>query len=118
MGRGAAVRTPVLVLTHHPRPSLTKGETTFHFLDATPQEALARAKQAADGLGVRLGGGVRTLRAFLEADLVDEMHVAIAPLEFGTGLRLWDRPEEFEDPFHLERTTALSGVEHCFFWRR
>src|SRR5699024_3685234 len=111
-------RTPVFVLTHYPRPPLTVGETTFHFLDASPDEALALAKQAADGKDVRIGGGVTTVLEFLDADLIDEMHVAIAPLEYGSGLRLWERPEELEDRFHLERITAPSGVEHCFFWRR
>ena len=42
----------------------------------------------------------------------------IAPVEYGTGLRLWEQPEELEDRFHLEQVTAPSGVTHCFFWRR
>ncbi|MDN5599556.1 MAG: dihydrofolate reductase family protein [Brachybacterium sp.] len=117
-GEEPPFHTPVFVLTHHPKPSLAVGETTFDFLDATPAEALAQAKAAADGNDVRIGGGVSTVRQFLEADLVDEMHVAIAPLEYGAGLKLWERPEELEDRFHLERITAPSGVEHCFFWRR
>ena len=117
-GEEPPFHTPVFVLTHHPKPSLTVGETTFDFLDATPAEALAQAKAAADGKDVRIGGGVSTVRQFLEADLVDEMHVAITPIEYGTGLKLWERPEELEDRFHLERITAPSGVEHCFFWRR
>lgn len=117
-GEEPPFHTPVFVLTGSPRESLVKGETTFHFLDATPAEALAQAKAAADGMDVRIGGGVTTVREFLEADLIDELHVAIAPLEYGTGLRLWERPEELEDRFHLERITAPSGVEHCFFWRR
>lgn len=117
-GEEPPFHTPVFVLTGSPREPLVKGETTFHFLDATPAEALTQAKAAADGMDVRIGGGVTTVREFLEADLIDELHVAIAPLEYGTGLRLWERPEELEDRFHLERITAPSGVEHCFFWRR
>ena len=117
-GEEPPFHTPVFVLTSSPREPLVKGETAFHFLDATPAEALAQAKAAADGMDVRIGGGVTTVREFLEADLIDELHVAIAPLEYGTGLRLWERPEELEDRFHLERITAPSGVEHCFFWRR
>ena len=69
--------TPVFVLTHHPRPSFTLADTTFHFLEATPEEALRVATDAADGKDVRLGGGVATVREFLEADLVDTMHVAV-----------------------------------------
>lgn len=117
-GEEPPFHTPVFVLTSRPREPLVKGGTTFHFLDATPAEALVRAKAAADGLDVRIGGGVTTVLEFLEADLIDELHVAIAPVEYGTGLKLWDRPEDLEDRFHLERVTAPSGVTHCFFWRR
>ncbi|AXK44191.1 dihydrofolate reductase family protein [Brachybacterium saurashtrense] len=117
-GEEPPFHTPVVVLTHHERAPLSVGETTFHFVDATPEQALARALELADGRDVRIGGGVSTLRQFLDADLVDEMHVAIAPVEYGHGLRLWDRPEDLTDRFHLERVTAPSGVEHCFFWRR
>lgn len=117
-GEEPPFRTPVVVLTHHEREPLIVGETTFHFLDASPAVALERALELAEGKDVRIGGGVTTVREFLDADLVDEMHVAIAPIEYGHGLRLWKRPEELEDRFHLERITAPSGVEHCFFWRR
>ena len=110
--------TPVFVLTSQPRSPLVKGETTFHFLDATPAEALEQAKAAAGGLDVRIGGGVTTVREFLDADLIDELHVAIAPVEYGAGLKLWDRPEDLGDRFHLEQITAPSGVTHCFLWRR
>ncbi|MDN5685600.1 MAG: dihydrofolate reductase family protein [Brachybacterium sp.] len=109
--------TPVFVLTHHVRPSFSLGETTFHFLDATPQEALAQATMAAEGQDVRIGGGVSTVREFLEADLIDEMHIAVAPWELGTGLKLWESPEELTDRFELERITADSGYTHCFLWR-
>jgi dihydrofolate reductase len=110
--------TPVFVLTHHPRPSFTLDDTTFHFLDATPAEALARAKEAAQGKDVRLGGGVATVREFLEADLVDCLHVAVAPVEIGRGERLWDAPEELTDRYHLEKVPSPSGVVHHIFWRR
>ncbi|WP_018637586.1 dihydrofolate reductase family protein [Parafrankia elaeagni] len=110
--------TPVFVLTHHVRPSFTLSDTTFHFLDATPHEALEQAKAAADGRDVRIGGGVTTVREFLDADLIDEMHIAVAPFELGTGLRLWDDPDELTDRYHLERVPSPSGVVHHFFWRR
>ncbi len=110
--------TPVFVLTHHPRPSFALGETTFHFLDATPHEALDRALRAADGKDVRIGGGVATVREFLDADLIDTMHVAVAPVELGRGERLWASPDELTDRFHLERVPSVSGVTHHLFWRR
>ncbi|MGA4508143.1 dihydrofolate reductase family protein [Propionibacteriaceae bacterium G1746] len=117
-GEDPPFHTPVIVLTHHERPPLPVGDTTFHFVNATPAEALARAFDLANGLDVRIGGGVTTVLEFLDADLIDELHVAIAPVEFGDGLKLWDRPEDLEDRFHLEKITAPSGVEHCFLWRR
>lgn len=111
-------RTPVFVLTHHVRPSFTLSDTTFHFVDATPGEALAMAREAADGKDVRLGGGTHTLREFLDADLVDTMHVAVAPVTLERGERLWESPEELTDRFHLEVVPSPSGVIHHLFWHR
>jgi dihydrofolate reductase len=110
--------TPVFVLTHHRRPSFKLADTTFHFLDATPAEAWRQAKDAADGRDVRIGGGVATVREFLEADLIDTMHVAVAPVEIGRGERLWTSHEELADRFHLESVLSPSGVTHLLFWRR
>jgi dihydrofolate reductase len=63
--------TPVFVLTHHPRPSIEmEGGTTFHFLDASPTEALETAREATDGQDLRLGGGATVIRDFLAAGLV------------------------------------------------
>ena len=84
--------TPVFVLTHHARPSFTLSDTTFHFVDAEPAEVLEQAKEAADGKDVRLGGGVTTIREFLDADLVDTMHIAVAPIDFGSGRSCGIRP--------------------------
>jgi dihydrofolate reductase len=111
-------RTPVIVLTHHHRPSFTLSDTTFHFVEASPEEALERAKELADGQDVRLGGGVATVREFLDADLVDTMHVAVAPVELGRGERLWHAPDELEGRFHHETVPSQSGVIHHIFWRR
>ncbi len=84
-------RVPVFVLTHSPRPSIEFANgTVFHFLDASPEEALARATEAAAGGDVRIGGGATTAREFLAAGLVDRLHVAITPVLLGSGIRLWD----------------------------
>jgi len=81
---------PVFVLTHHPRQDLPmKGGTTFHFVTGGIREALARAKQAANGKDVRVGGGVSTIRQYLEAQLLDELHLAIAPTVLGKGENLF-----------------------------
>jgi dihydrofolate reductase len=109
--------TPVFVLTHHPRPSFTLADTTFHFLDAAPQEALERAAAAANGLDVRLGGGPTSIRSFLDADLVDDMHIVVAPITLGAGVRLWDSPDELDDRFRHETIPSPSGVTHHILWR-
>ena len=108
----------MFVLTHYERPSFTLADTTFHFIDATPAEALQQAQEAAGGKDVRLGGGVATIREFLEADLVDTMHVAVAPTEFSRGERLWTSHNELLDCFHLDSVPSPSGVTHLVFWRR
>ncbi len=110
--------TPVFVLTHFVRPSFTKGETTFHFLDTTPADALEQAKAAADGKDVRLGGGTTVIREFLEADLVDTLHVAVAPVDLGRGERLWDSPEDLLDRFPCDVVPSSSGVTHHLYWRK
>ncbi|GAB3260527.1 dihydrofolate reductase family protein [Arthrobacter pigmenti] len=117
-GEEPPFHTPVFVLTHYVRPSFSLSDTTFHFLDTTPHEALEQAKTAAEGRDVRIGGGVTTIREFLEADLIDEMHIAVAPYELGDGIRLWTNPDELTDRYHLERVPSPSGVVHHFFWRR
>jgi dihydrofolate reductase len=81
--------TPVFVLTHHPRAPLTmKGGTVFRFVTDGIHAALQQAKDAADGRDVRLGGGVSTIRQYLRAALIDELHLAIAPVLLGTGEHL------------------------------
>ena len=80
---------PVFVLTHHPRRELAmKGGTTFHFVTGGIEEALARAREAAGPRDVRLGGGVSTIRQYLEAGLVDLMHLAYSPVLLGNGENL------------------------------
>ena len=111
-------RTPVFVLTHHPRPSFTLTDTTFHFVGGDPAHVLTQARAAAHGRDVRLGGGAQTIRAFLDADLVDTLHVAVCPVQLGGGSRLWERPEELDDRFHHEAVPGSSGVVHHLLWRR
>lgn len=105
-------------MTHHQRPSFTLADTTFHFIDATPQQAVERAIAAANGLDVRLGGGPSTIRSFLDADAVDDMHVVVAPITLGAGVRLWDTPDEFDDRFHHQTSASPSGVTHHILWRK
>jgi dihydrofolate reductase len=109
--------TPVFVLTHHERPSFTLGETTFHFVSGDLSQIAEQAKVAADGKDVRLGGGATSIRAFLEAGLVDTLHVAVVPMALERGAHFWDRPEDLADRFEHEVVPSTSGVEHHLFWR-
>jgi len=89
-GDNPPYHTPVFVLTHHARAPLTmEGGTTFHFVTGGIHAALEQAKAAANGKDIRVGGGVATIRQYLRAQLIDEMHVAIAPALLGTGERLF-----------------------------
>jgi dihydrofolate reductase len=82
---------PTFVLTHHARKPLEmKGGTTFHFVTGGIHEALARAKEAAAGKDVRIGGGVSTVRAYLRERLIDELHLAVRPVLLGRGESLWE----------------------------
>jgi dihydrofolate reductase len=88
-GRNPPYHTPAFVLTHHPRESIVmEGGTTFHFVTEGIHAALERAREAADGKDVRVGGGVATIRQYLLAGLVDEVHLALSPSLLGSGERL------------------------------
>ena len=88
-GDSPPYHVPVLVLTHHARQPLTmQGGTTFHFVTDGIEAALKRAREAAGGKDIRLGGGVATVRQYLQAGLIDEMHLAIAPVLLGSGEHL------------------------------
>jgi dihydrofolate reductase len=118
-GSNPPFHTPVFVLTRHTRPSLEmEGGTTFHFVDASPAEALDQARHAAGGLDVRIGGGATTIRAFASARLIDHMHVAVVPILLGRGARLWDGLEGLETDYDIEAVTSPSGVTHLTFSRK
>lgn len=111
-------KTPCFVLTHHPRESMEfPNGTSFHFIDASPEEALAQAAEAAGGLDVRLGGGPTMIKEFLAADLVDFMHIAIVPITLGKGVSLWDGCTGIEEKFTIETISSASGLTHQL-WNR
>jgi dihydrofolate reductase len=117
-GPNPPFHTPVFVLTHHPRPPIEmEGGTTFHFLDASPAEALEAARKAAGGQDVRLGGGATVIRDFLAAGLVDHMHTVVVPILLGRGVRLWDGLEGIEKTYQIESVCSPSGVTHVTFTR-
>jgi dihydrofolate reductase len=90
-GENPVYHVPVFVLTNHPRPPLAMdGGTTFHFVTEGAAVALERARHAAAGKDVRIGGGVNVIQQYLRHRLVDEMHIAISPVLLGAGERLFD----------------------------
>jgi dihydrofolate reductase len=118
-GADPPFHTPVFVLTHHPRPSIEMaGGTTFHFIDASPEESLRLARKAAGNLDIRLGGGPSSIRQFLAADLVDHLHVVVVPIILGRGESLWEGLEGLEQRFTVESVSSPSGVTHLSFTRR
>ena len=110
---------PVYVLTHSaPRPPIEMaGGTTFHFRSDGIEDVLAEATASADGLDVRVGGGIRTARAFLRAGLVDELHVTIAPIVLGRGNRVWEDLRGLEQTHTVTTVVAESGTIHVTFAR-
>lgn len=117
-GANPPFHTPTYVLTHRPRATLEmEGGTTFHFLNATPAEALEIARDAAAGQDVRIGGGPTTNRAFLAAGLVDHLHVVQVPIVLGRGVRLWDGLEALEQQYSVEVVSTPNGVTHFTFTR-
>ena len=92
-----------------------EGGTTFHFLDASPAEALDEARAAAGGQDVRIGGGPTVVRDFVAAGLVDHMHLVQVPIVLGRGVRVWDGLQALEETFAIEATSTPSGMTHLTF---
>lgn len=110
---------PVYVLTHSaPRsPIPMDGGTTFHFRNGAIEDVLAEATAAAGSLDVRVGGGIRTAREFLRAGLVDDLHVAVAPIVLGQGNQVWDDMRGLERLYTVTTEVAESGTIHITFTR-
>ena len=117
-GEEPPFQVPVYVLTHTPRPPIHMANgTRFVFLSASPADALALAAEAADGGDIRIGGGPTVVKAFLEAGLVDWIHVGITPLLLGHGINLWEGLRGLEAGYRVSAETAESGVIHLTFRR-
>jgi dihydrofolate reductase len=117
-GEEPPFRVTVLVLTHRQRPAIDFANgTRFEFLAATPEDALARAREHAGGGDIRVGGGASVARDFLRAGLVDRVHVAITPIILGRGVRLWDDLRALERDYTVTSEVADSGIIHVTFAR-
>ncbi|HTQ42453.1 MAG TPA: dihydrofolate reductase family protein [Polyangiaceae bacterium] len=118
-GETPPYHVPVFVLTHHAREPLPmKGGTTFHFVTGGIHEALARAKEAAGDRDVRVGGGAATIRQYLEAGLVDEMHVAITPAILGTGESLLSGIDLRKLGYRCSEHVATPAATHVVLTRK
>jgi len=109
---------PVFVLTHHARaPVAMAGGTTFHFVTDGIEAAFARARQAANGQDVRLGGGVATVRQYLRARLIDEMHFAVAPVLLGSGEHLFSGIDLLKLGYRRTEHVPTPGATHIVIAR-
>jgi dihydrofolate reductase len=109
---------PVFVLTHHPRAAIAmKGDTTFHFVTGGIHEALERARDAARGRDVRLGGGVATIRQYLQAGLVDSLHLALSPVLLGRGEHLLHGVDLVALGFRCTEHVATEAATHLVLTR-
>jgi len=112
-GPNPPYHVPVFVLTHHARaPIAMEGGTTFYFVTDGIDAALGRAKEAARGKDVRLGGGVATIREFLEKRLIDEMHLAISPVLLGRGEHLLGGIDTASLGYQCSEHVATSHATH------
>lgn len=118
-GEEPPYHTQVFVLTHHPRPSLKMtGGTEFHFVTDGIHAALARATAAANGQDIRLGGGVSTVRQYLSAGLIDELHLAVRPVLLGSGEQLWNGIDASALGYECTNSVAGERATHVFLRKR
>jgi dihydrofolate reductase len=112
-GEEPPYHVPVFVLTHHARAPLEmKGGTTFHFVTDGAESALQRAKDAARGKDVRIGGGVSTIRQYLSAGVVDELHLAVSPVLLGEGEALFAGLNWEKLGYRVAESVAGEGATH------
>jgi dihydrofolate reductase len=117
-GDNPPYHVPVFVLSHHARASITMaGGTTFHFVTEGIQTALERAKESANGQDVRLGGGVATIRQYLRARLIDEIHLAIAPTLLGSGEHLFAGLDAVALGYRCSRHVSTANATHVVLTR-
>lgn len=117
-GDSPPYHVPTFILTHHARPSIEmEGGTTFHFVTGGIHEALERAREAAGGLDVRIGGGADTIRQYLRARLIDELHLAISPVLLGRGERLFEGLDMRELGYGCAEFVASEKATHVVLRR-
>jgi len=117
-GNNPPYHTPVFVLTQYARPSIVmEGGTVFHFVTDGVEAALQKAKEAANGKDVRIGGGVATIRQYLAKELIDEMHLAMAPVLLGEGEHLFTGMNLHNLGLHPFRIVSGENATHVLIKR-
>ncbi|PDT07630.1 dihydrofolate reductase family protein [Rhizobium sp. M1] len=112
-GPNPPYHAPTYILTHYPRePIVMEGGTTFHFITGGIEEALDKAKAAADDKDVKIGGGVATVRQYLQAGLIDELHFAIAPVALGKGEAMFSGIDLPDLGFRVTEHVASEHATH------
>lgn len=110
---------PVFVLTHHARaPLAMKGGTTFYFITDGIESALAQAREATNGRDVRLGGGTATVREYLRARLIDELHLSVRPMLLGRGEALFHGIDWHALGYECTKSIAGKRATHVFLEKR
>ena len=118
-GDNPPYHTQVFILSNHPRASITmQGGTTFHFVTDGIHAALRRAKEAAGGRDVRLGGGAATVRQYLRAGLIDRMHIAISPVLLGSGEEIFAGIDVTQLGYHCSKHVATPSATHVVITKR
>ncbi|MFJ6025057.1 dihydrofolate reductase family protein [Brevundimonas sp. NPDC092305] len=118
-GEEPPYRCPVFILTHHARPSFEmKGGTVFHFVTEGIEAALERARAAAGDLDIRIGGGAETIRQYLTAGLIDEMHIAVSPVLLGRGEPLWAGLDLLALGYDIRESMAGERATHLVIGRK
>jgi dihydrofolate reductase len=114
----APFHTPVYVLTHERRePWVRPGGTTFHFVNDGPDSALALARASADGRDVRISGGADVIQQYLNLGVIDELEIALAPVVFGGGRRLFDNLREPRPRFRIDKVLDSPDATHLRYMR-
>jgi dihydrofolate reductase len=118
-GDSPPYHVPTFILTHHARESIEmEGGTTFHFVTGGIHEALDRAREAANGKDVRIGGGAHTIQQYLRAGLIDELHIAISPVLLGRGERLFEGLDMRAQGYECVQFVASEKATHVVLRRQ
>jgi dihydrofolate reductase len=118
-GENPPYRTPVFVLTHHSRSSISMaGGTTFHFVTDGIHAAVERASAAVNGKDIRIGGGIATIQQFLRAGLIDHLHLAISPILLGSGENLFANVDMLKLGYQCTERVSTPKATHIVLTRQ